>query len=87
MNNVNSVSGEYLRSYIERIERLESEKQALADDIKEVLAESKGNGFCTKTIRAILKIRKKDVSELQEEEMLLHTYMLALGMINVEEGA
>ncbi len=81
MVNVGGVSGEYLRSYIERIERLEEEKKAIADDIKEVFAEAKGNGFDTKTIRQILKIRKMDASELEEQDYLLDTYKRALGML------
>lgn len=81
MVNVGGVSGEYLRSYIERIERLEEEKKAIADDIKEVFAEAKGNGFDTKTMRQILKIRKQDASELEEQEYLLDTYKRALGML------
>lgn len=81
MVNVGGVSGEYLRSYIERIERLEEEKKAIADDIKEVFAEAKGNGFDTKTMRQILKIRKMDASELEEQDYLLDTYKRALGML------
>ena len=81
MVNVGGVSGEYLRSYIERVERLEEEKKAIADDIKEVFAEAKGNGFDTKTIRQILKIRKMDASELEEQDYLLDTYKRALGML------
>lgn len=81
MVNVGGVSGEYLRSYIERIERLEEEKKAIADDIKEVFAEAKGNGFDTKTIRQILKIRKTDAAELEEQDYLLDVYKRALGML------
>ncbi len=81
MVNVGGVSGEYLRSYIERIERLEEEKKALADDIREVFAEAKGNGFDTKIIRQILKIRKMDASEVEEQDYLLDVYKRALGML------
>ena len=80
MTNVGGVSGEYLRSYIERIERLEEEKAALAEDIREVFAEAKSNGFETKAMREILKIRKKDASEVEELEYLLDCYKRALGM-------
>ena len=73
-------TGARLRSIIERIERLEEEKQGIADDIKEVFAEAKGDGFDVKTIRQIIRIRKKDPSDRQEEEALLETYMAALGM-------
>ena len=81
MVNVNGVSGEYLRSYIERIERLEEEKKALADDIRDVFAEAKGNGFDTAIMREILKQRKKDASELEEAEYLLDVYKRAIGML------
>ena len=81
MTNVNGVSGEYLRSYIERIERLEEEKKALADDIRDVFAEAKGNGFDTAIMREILKLRKKDASELEEAEYLLDVYKRAIGML------
>ena len=70
-----------LKSIIERIERLEEEKQALADDIKEVYAEAKANGFDTKTIRAVVRLRKQDSSERQEQEALLELYLQALGML------
>ena len=74
-------TGARLRSIIERIERLEEEKQGIAEDIKEVFSEAKGDGFDVKTIRQIIKIRKKDPSDRQEEEALLETYMAALGML------
>ena len=69
-----------LKSIIERIERLEEEKQALADDIKEVYAEAKANGFDTKTLRTVVRLRKQDSNERQEQEALLELYMQALGM-------
>lgn len=84
MVNVGGVSGEYLRSYIERIEKLEEEKKAIADDIKEVFAEAKGNGFVTSIMREILKQRKKDASEREEAEYLMDVYQMALGMKPVE---
>ena len=74
------VTGERLRSIIERIERLEEEKKALSEDIKEVFAEAKGDGFDVKTIRQIIKIRKMDQNDRAEQEALLDTYMSALGM-------
>jgi uncharacterized protein (UPF0335 family) len=73
-------SSNRLRSFIERIERLEEEKATIADDIKDVFAEAKGEGYDTKAIRTILKIRKKDASERAEEESVLNTYLMALGM-------
>lgn len=76
-----SVTGARLRSFIERIERLEEEKKALSDDIKEVFAEAKSQGFDVKTMRKIIRIRKMDENDRQEEEALLETYMAALGMM------
>ena len=69
-----------LKSIVERIERLEEEKQALADDIKEVYAEAKANGFDTRTLRTVVRLRKQDSNERQEQEALLELYMHALGM-------
>lgn len=70
-----------LRSFVERIERLEEEKAALAADIKEVYAEAKGNGFDTKVLRKVISLRKKDTAERQEEEAMLELYLHALGML------
>ncbi len=75
------VAGERLKSFIERIERLEEEKRALAADIKEVYSEAKGAGFDVKTMREIVKIRRMDEDDLDEREALLDTYMRALGML------
>jgi len=69
-----------LRSFIERVERLEEEKKALADDIKDVYAEAKGTGFDTKIMRRIVKIRKQDRDKRLEEEAILDVYLNALGM-------
>ncbi|HLJ64723.1 MAG TPA: DUF2312 domain-containing protein [Stellaceae bacterium] len=80
MADVAGVAGEQLKSFVERIERLEEEKRALAEDIKEVYAEAKGNGFDTKTIRQVIKIRKMDKDDLDEAETLLDIYLRALGM-------
>jgi uncharacterized protein (UPF0335 family) len=74
------IARDQLKSVIERIERLEEEKQAIADDIKEVYAEAKGNGFDTKIIRQVVRIRKQDTAERQEQEALLDVYLAALGM-------
>jgi uncharacterized protein (UPF0335 family) len=74
------ISRDQLRSIVERVERLEEEKQAIADDIKEVYAEAKGNGFDTKIIRQVVRIRKQDTAERQEQEALLDVYLAALGM-------
>ena len=75
-----SIAADQLKSFIERIERLEEEKAGIAGDIKEVYAEAKGNGFDTKVLRKIISIRKKDYAERQEEEAILELYMQALGM-------
>jgi uncharacterized protein (UPF0335 family) len=76
-----TVAASQLRALIERIERLEEEKKTIADDIKEVYAEAKGNGFDTKAIRVIIRLRKKDQAERQEEESILDLYKAALGMV------
>ena len=70
-----------LKAIIERIERLEEEKKTISDDIRDVYAESKGNGFDVKALRAIVRLRKQDPNERQEQETILETYMLALGML------
>ena len=75
-----TVAAGQLRAFIERIERLEEEKKAIADDIKEVFAEMKGTGFDTKAVRAIIRLRKQDQAERQEAEAILDLYMAALGM-------
>ena len=80
MADFGGIAGEQLKSLIERIERLEDEKRALGEDIKEVYAEAKGTGFDPKIMRQIIKIRKMDQEELDEEESLLDVYKYALGM-------
>jgi len=75
-----TVAAGQLRAFIERIERLEEEKQTIADDIKDVYAEAKGTGFDVKALRAIVRLRKKDQTERQEEEAILDLYKAALGM-------
>ena len=82
-----SIARDQLRSIIERIERLEEEKQAIAEDIKEVYAEAKANGYDTKTLRAVVRIRKQDTAERQEQEALLDLYLAALGMAVTAEAA
>lgn len=74
------VASGQLRAFIERIERLEEEKQTIADDIKEVFAEAKGTGFDTTAMRSIIRLRKKDKAEREEEEAILEMYLSALGM-------
>jgi len=75
-----AVNAGHLRAFIERIERREEEKKALADDIKDVYAEAKGNGFDVKIIRKIVSIRKQDRDKRREEEEILDLYLAALGM-------
>jgi uncharacterized protein (UPF0335 family) len=75
------IGRDQLRSIIERIEKLEEEKAAIAGDIKEVYAEAKANGFDTKTLRQVVRLRKQDSAERQEQEALLDLYLHALGMI------
>lgn len=76
-----------LKAFIERLERMESEKEAIASDIKEIYAEAKGTGFDTKIMREIIRIRKQDVNERQEHEAILELYMSSLGMTPLEEYA
>jgi uncharacterized protein (UPF0335 family) len=76
----NTVNGGHLRSFIERIEKLEEEKRAIADDIKEVYGEAKGTGFDAKVMRKIVSMRRQDKSKRQEEEEILDLYLSALGM-------
>lgn len=75
-----TVAAGQLRAFIERIERLEEEKQTIADDIKDVYAELKGTGFEPKAVRTLVRLRKKDAAERQEEEAILDLYKAALGM-------
>ena len=75
-----TVAAGQLRALIERIERLEEEKKTLADDIKDIYAEAKGNGFDTKAIRTIVRLRKQDQAEREEAETILELYMAALDM-------
>lgn len=74
------VARDQLRAFVERIERLEEEKQAIADDVKEVYAEAKGNGFDVKVLRQVVRIRKLDANERLEQEAILDLYLHALGM-------
>ena len=74
-------SKEQLRLIVERVERLTEEKQSIADDIKDVYAEAKGNGYDVKALRAVIRRRKQHAAALAEHEAILETYMLALGML------
>ena len=81
MSETGGIAREQLKSFVERIERLEEEKKAIADDIRDVYAEAKGNGFNTKTLRQVVRLRKQDRDERMEQEALLDLYLHALGMI------
>jgi uncharacterized protein (UPF0335 family) len=70
-----------LKAIIERIERLEEEKKTISDDIRDVYAEAKGNGYEVKALRTIIRMRKQDADERREHETILETYMHALGML------
>ena len=72
---------EQLKAFVERIERLEEEKKAIADDIRDVYAEAKGSGFEVKALRAIVRLRKQNTDERREQQAILETYMHALGML------
>jgi uncharacterized protein (UPF0335 family) len=74
-------SKDQLRSVIERIERMEEEKKVISDDIRDIYAEAKGNGYDVKALRAIVRMRKQDPNERAEAETILETYMHALGML------
>jgi uncharacterized protein (UPF0335 family) len=71
-----------LKAFVERIERLEEEKKATSDDIRDVYAEAKGTGFDTKALRTIVRLRKLDLDERREQQEVLDTYLHALGMAN-----
>ena len=73
-------SKEQLRSIIERVEKLEEDKKAVSDEIKDVYAEAKGNGYDVKALRTIVRMRKQDANERAEQEAILESYMHALGM-------
>jgi uncharacterized protein (UPF0335 family) len=70
-----------LKAFVERIEKLEEEKKAIADDIRDVYGEAKANGFDVKALRAIIRMRKQEPHEREEQEAILETYMHALGML------
>ncbi len=80
MSDAHSVTRDQLRSFIERIERLEEEKKTIADDIKDVYGEAKGTGFDTKILKKVISLRKQDSDERMEQEAILQTYLIALGM-------
>jgi uncharacterized protein (UPF0335 family) len=75
------VARDQIKSIVERIERLEEEKKAIAEDIREVYGEAKANGFDTKVLRQVVALRKKDLAERQEQDAIRDLYLHALGMI------
>ena len=84
MADVGGIAADRLRSFIERIERLEEEKSALTADIREVFAEAKSNGFDTKIMRQVVRLRKMESADREEQELLLDLYKRALGMSEQE---
>ncbi|MFS8368421.1 DUF2312 domain-containing protein [Acetobacter oryzifermentans] len=78
--NVGGIAADRLRSIIERVERLESERKALSGDIKDIFTEAKSAGFDVKVLRQIIRIRRQDPAEVEEQETLLDVYRRALGM-------
>ncbi|OHV84629.1 DUF2312 domain-containing protein [Rhizobium sp. LCM 4573] len=81
MSDAHGVARDQLRAFVERIERLEEEKKTIADDIKDVYGEAKSMGFDTKILKKVIALRKKDEQERMEEDLILDTYLQALGMI------
>ena len=73
---------DHLKSFIERVERLEEEKKTISDDIRDVFAEAKSSGFDVKALRTVIRMRKQDADERKEQEAILETYLLALGMLS-----
>ncbi|MBL8573517.1 MAG: DUF2312 domain-containing protein [Hyphomicrobiaceae bacterium] len=77
---IDAVAPDQLKAFVERIERLEEEKKAIADDIKDVYGEAKANGFDVKVLRKVVSLRKQDKAEREEMEAILELYLDALGM-------
>jgi uncharacterized protein (UPF0335 family) len=87
MADVGGIAGDRLKSFIERIERLEEERRALGQDIKEVFSEAKGTGFDPKIMRQVIRLRRMDKDDLDEQESLIDIYKRALGMLPAESEA
>jgi len=87
MPDVGGIAGDRLKSFVERIERLEEERRTLSADIKEVYAEAKGTGFDTKIMRQVIRLRRMDKDDLDEQESLLDVYKRALGMLPAADQA
>ena len=86
METIDASTANQLRSFIERLERLEEDKAIISQDIKEVFAEAKGNGFDVKIMRKVISLRKLDAAEREEIETLVDVYKAALGMIPGEDA-
>jgi len=84
MTDAHGVARDQLKAFVDRIERLEEEKKTIADDIKDVYGEAKAMGFDAKILKMVIALRKKDEQERMEEDMILDTYLSALGMIPEE---
>jgi len=76
-----SFAKDQLKAFVERVERLEEEKKAIADDIRDVYAEAKVNGYDIKALRTVVRLRRQDANERKEQEAILETYLHALGML------
>jgi uncharacterized protein (UPF0335 family) len=87
MADVGGIAGDRLKSFVERIERLEEERRALGQDIKEVFSEAKGTGFDPKIMRQVIRLRRMDKDDLDEQESLIDIYKRALGMLPAESEA
>jgi len=83
MKKILGLSVDQLKQYIERLERLEAEKSVISEDIKEVFSEAKSNGYDIKVLRQVLRIRKVSTNDRVEQEVLLESYLNALGMLNI----
>ncbi|PWV97237.1 uncharacterized protein (UPF0335 family) [Hoeflea marina] len=86
MSDAGAVARDQLRSFVERIERLEEEKKTISDDIKDVYGEAKSTGYDAKVLRKVIAIRKQDANDRLEQEAILDTYLHALGMAPEPEG-
>lgn len=80
MDEITNATAQQLKAFVERVERLEEEKKGIADDIKDVYAEAKGNGFDIKVMRKVVALRRQDATERKEQEEILSLYLHALGM-------
>ena len=80
-NSSTSIAADQLRAIIERVERLEEDKKAISDDIKDIYAEAKGNGYDVKALRTIVRMRRQDADERAEQEAILDAYKVAMGMV------